>query len=107
MDEQLNDFSADLLSEKRHEIFLERLFSLGAGTWRLVRSLAGDLPEMQVRLNALERVTEPELYATWLDHPGVARGFCVIIFFSTSTLWSYTALLNKQNVLDKLSEAKL
>lgn len=99
--DELNDFMADLLSERQNEAFLRALFWGKPGIWSSVSTLCTDLEEMKHRLSLLEEEAGDSLVATWLEYPDPANseGFCLIIFFAPLMMWRSTAIYNQALLL--------
>jgi hypothetical protein len=93
------DYCADLLSERRNEKFLLSLFRRPKGEWAGVRSLCGEtatpLPP--------EKGPGSDLVVVWLDEPNDLDGYCTILFFSPTELWSNAAIYNRVLLLESRS----
>ncbi len=99
MEEEYSSISADLLSQKGYKEFLKHLGSKEAGVWVEVASLTVGAMEAFVRLKSLEGNKDAKLHVMWTEHPEVPEGYCVIVFFLLSTLWSYGGFTSRGNLL--------
>ena len=83
LSDRLNLACGDILSEKKNELALVRLFTdVRPGQWMSLRdSLPADLTE--------------EVFAAWLDLPGETfAAFRLVIFFHEESGWTLTATYN-------------
>lgn len=101
IEDELNNFMADLLSERQNELFLHALFWGKPGTWQRVSTLCVGLESMKQHLDQLEQESGDHLSATWLEYPEQvdSEGFCLIVFFTPMLMWSNTAIYNKALLL--------
>lgn len=101
LENDLNDFMADLLSARQNEPFLHALFWGKPGTWSSVSTLCADLEEMKHRLSLLETEAGDSLVATWLECPEPANSedFCLIVFFAPLVMWRNMAVYNQALLL--------
>ncbi|SRR6266404_342696 len=101
-EEQLEDFVADLLSEKKYQGVIERLFSEPKGVWAPVKTLCTGYVDAGAAGEWTGRLGEEELLAVWLDYPGTNEneGLSVIVFFYPQSYWSKIAFYNR-NTLPK------
>jgi hypothetical protein len=99
VEDELSDFTADLLSERQFEPLLEQLFAKAPGRWLAVAPLLGEA--MSERLEPIEATSEGTLLITWMDHPEsfYGDGYCTVAFFVESILWSSIAVYNQQRLL--------
>lgn len=100
-EDELNDFVADLLAERRNEPFLYGLFLTKPGQWVSVSALCRDLMPMSHRLDLLQQRLNDSLFVTQLEYPdGVdSQGFRLIAFFAPMYMWSSTAVYNQAHLL--------
>lgn len=80
----LQELCADIVSEKRYEPALLRLFGEKPGAWMTTKSLCEA---------ARQPVPGAKATVTWLPAPG-EPDYAVILFFDPDSLWSTTALYN-------------
>jgi len=101
IEDELNDFMADLLSERQNEAFLHALFWAKPGAWQRVSALCIGLGSMLQQIDRLEQESGDYLSATWLEYPDQEdnEGFCLIVFFAPMLMWSNTAIYNKALLL--------
>lgn len=99
--EQLDDFIADLLTEKKHQRVIERLFSKAKGVWVPVKTLCTDHGDLDEAWQRIGRLGQEELLAVWLDYPGTTEneGLAVIVFFYPQDYWSKIAFYNRNTLL--------
>ena len=76
----LEDLAADLVSERRHEPLLTRLFAAEPGVWHDLDALAEGLPLVRDRLAELDALP---IHVSWIDLPTSIHGdgYCTITFF--------------------------
>ena len=101
-EEQLDDLVADLLSQKKYQGVIERLFAQSKGVWASVKVLCTGYADRETAWEWIGRLSEEELVTAWLDYPGTAEseGLAVILFFYTRSYWSKAAFYNR-NALPK------
>jgi hypothetical protein len=104
-EEQLEDFVADLLSQKKYQGVVERLFAHGKGAWAPLKALYTGYVDLDGAWEWVGRLGEEELVTTWLDYPGTheSEGLAVILFFYPRLYWSKTAFYNR-NLLPKRAD---
>ncbi|WP_017660870.1 hypothetical protein [Baaleninema simplex] len=97
VEENLSDIAAELLSSRRNEDFLERLFSVESGKWIDMPPLCKGLIEIEEQLEEAGKSFREAPQVTWLPYssPCYEQGFCIIIFFVEDLHWSSVALYNK------------
>ena len=100
LEERLEDLVADLLSRKKYQGIVQRLFAEAKGTWVSVKSLCSGFPNTEALRDGLDQLGEYDLLATWLDYPGTPEdaGQALIVFFAPASYWSKAAFYNR-NVL--------
>jgi hypothetical protein len=105
-EEQLDDFVADLLCQKKYQGVIQRLFSEAKGVWVPVKALCEGYVDADGARERMNRLGEEALVAVWLDYPGTneSEGQAVIVFFCPRLYWSKTAFYNR-NTLPKLEPA--
>ncbi len=98
MEEEYSDICADLIISHGHEKFLRQLGTHKSGTLVEAASLAGGSSKYAFRLHMLEEQQDWRLYVMWTEHPEEPENYCVIIFFLSPTLWSYSAIARKSGL---------
>lgn len=93
----LDAFVPDLVSLKKYEGFLRRLFECEKGVWHKVKALCDVLPETAGVFDALDKVTDGDLVVVWLDHPG-APEFAYVHFFADEYFWKTSAICRRMSV---------
>lgn len=94
LEDELADFTADLLALKSNEHVLQRLFSEPAGVW----SDVGSFVESHQTSESLKLIYDGALQVTWLDHPELDSGYCLVLFYADSVGWNNLAIYNKANI---------
>ncbi|MEB3232496.1 MAG: hypothetical protein VKJ64_15915 [Leptolyngbyaceae bacterium] len=95
LEDELVDFTADLLSLRQSESVLSRLFHQPTGTWTDLRSLL-DADDCHLEmLETLQKDCDGVLRVTWLNHPELDQGYCLILFYLDALNWNQLALYNK------------
>ncbi|MEL7225813.1 MAG: hypothetical protein AAGL17_13410 [Cyanobacteria bacterium J06576_12] len=95
IEDEIADFTADLLSLAANEPILERLFTQSAGTWTNLTDFleADDLTAQEVA--SLQSACKGLLRVTWLEHPELESGYCLVLFYVDSLGWNSLASYNK------------
>lgn len=93
--EELTDFTADLLALKVHEVFLERLFAKPRGGWSDLADFFDKDEQVSHKLASLQTNCEGTLWVTWLVHPELVKGYCLVLFYVDSLAWNNLAVYNK------------
>lgn len=103
LEETLTDITADLLTEDRNALFLERLFAREPGRWEDLSTLCEGLPE-EARLRAVREAFAGDLRATWLEDPDSAYGpgFSTILFYSAALGWSQVTPYNRELFFEEI-----
>jgi hypothetical protein len=93
--EVLSAISADLVSDSTFLPCLRRLFSYPQGKWQELIDIVDGEDKMLDTLEDLGPDFAP-IYVTWLPFQKSenGNGYCLIIFYLESQLWSFTALFN-------------
>jgi hypothetical protein len=104
LSDQLAEFTADLVSLRRHEPFLVKLFSKEVGSWLDVISFCLALGSAPHTLKPLQEALDGALFATWLDHPEASDGYCTVLFFAPDALWSNAVVYHKQRLSPKRTQ---
>ena len=93
-DFELADVCADLVSLRDFESFVWHLLQMERARWRPVAEVLFDAG---LACPALERLGA-ELFVTWLEDPGSAEDYTVIVFYDRDSKWSMTAEYNRQRL---------
>jgi hypothetical protein len=96
---RLEDLIADLLSHKKYQEIVQRLFSRGKGEWVSVKELcAGSAGP--VGMGECLHQLEGELLAVWLDYPGTSasEGQALLVFFYPESYRSKAAFYNRKTL---------
>ena len=95
IEDELADFTADLLALRANEYFLKRLFKEPVGSWsNLASFLKGHPPAIQA-VEKLQTDCNGIVQVTWLEHPQMAPGYCLILFYVDSLGWNNLAVYNR------------
>jgi hypothetical protein len=93
LEDELLDFTGDLLAFKANEHFLVELFSHSSGQWIDVKTI---VPErLTPTVTALEVASEGQLQVTWLSHPEMNEEYCLVLFFMESLGWDHLAVYHR------------
>ncbi len=97
LEEQLEDLVADLLSFKKYQGVVQRLFAEAKGTWVSAKALCSGNPSAETLRDGLAQLGEDDLFATWLDYPDTPEGagHALVVFFSPASYWSKAAFYNR------------
>jgi len=95
LEDELVDFTADLLSLRQSESVLGRLFHQPMGTWIDLLSLLDTNNCNLEMLETLQKDCDGVLRGTWLNHPELDQGYCLILFYMDALNWNQLALYNK------------
>jgi hypothetical protein len=100
----LDNLTADLVSESKYQPFVPRLFRAKKATWIPVKELCATLAGAAAALKTIEKRVESDLVVTWLDYPQVdgAVGYALVLFFLEDWYWSKAAWFNC-NTLPRLA----
>jgi hypothetical protein len=92
----LDDVSADLVQQERHEGILRKLFARQSGQWQPLEELCRGHAAAIALIAKLGDISG-SVMVTWLDYPDSANGdgFAVVVFFEESLLWHTIALCNR------------
>ena len=100
LEDSLSSVCADLLSERRFEPFVHRLFANPAGTWLRVVDGCVDLKQLASHVGGVIREHAEELQVTHLPWPEPdSDGNSLVVFVHRSELWSTTATYNRQRLM--------
>jgi hypothetical protein len=97
IEEEWADFTADLLSLRSNEYLLKNLFSHPIGQWLNFSDLLDNQVDRQ-QLNTLQTDCAGTLQVTWLGHPQLDRGYCLVLFYVDSLDWNNLSLYNKSRL---------
>ena len=97
LEENLSNVAADLLSERRFEPFVRRLFAVQPGVWQGVASCCSGLPILpKFAVEVFSEHSETFL-VSYLPWPGIPDGdpYALVFFVHADNYWSTTALYNR------------
>lgn len=89
--ELLDAFVPDLITDKKYEGFLAKLFDCEKGVWLSVKTLCEGLGESAAVFERLARLTDSELAVVWLDHPQ-CDGYAYVHFYLDTFFWTNSAI---------------
>lgn len=92
--ELLERFVPDLLSLKRNEGFLVRLFASERGKWLSVAELCRGVVDSADFFGKLAPLTTRELLVVWLDHPSSEGEYGYVHFYLQDYFWTRSAIYN-------------
>ena len=95
IEEELTDFTDDLLALKANEVFLEQLFAQPIGRWSDLAGFFDKDEQTSHKLASLQANCGGTLRVTWLEHPELAKGYCLVLFYVDSLAWNNLAVYNK------------
>jgi hypothetical protein len=98
IEEEWADFTADLLSLRSNESLLKNLFFHPIGQWLNFSDLLGKQDDIRQQLNKLQTDCAGILQVTWLGHPQLDRGYCLVLFYVDSLDWNNLSLYNKSRL---------
>lgn len=108
--DELDEFLFYLISYRHYFPFLERLFSVKAGEWLDLESICDDYEHITTRLQRLRRAKalRAPVDVTWLDysHCSDGEGYCLIVFYCRTPLWSTNIIYNKRYILQIMNKIK-
>jgi hypothetical protein len=95
--ERLSNVAADLLSERRFEPFIRRLFAVVPGAWQGVADCCSGLPAPPRFAAEIFAEHTDSFVVTHLQWPGSAEGdsYALVLFVHTEVLWSTIAVYNR------------
>jgi hypothetical protein len=99
LEDELLDFTADLLGLKPNQPFLAGLFAQPSGRWMNVGDLVAG--EMRRTLMELETFSEGQLQVTWLNHPETSDDYCLVLFLMESLGWDNLAIYHRKLISDR------
>lgn len=94
LEDELADFTADLLALQSNQPFLKALFAYPSGHWMNLQDLC-DLSSVTNALASLEAQGQGQLRVTWLEHPETSLDYCLILFYMNSLGWNSLALYHR------------
>ncbi len=95
LEDELADFTADLLALQANEPILKRLFNKPAGSWSSVT----DFFDETSLIEDIQSDCDGTLQITWLEPPELDSGYCLVLFYMASLGWNSLALYNKARCL--------
>jgi hypothetical protein len=102
--EQLETLCADIVSLRRSEPVMRRLFRVGMAEWRSAAHLCDGLPELAAAIAELERRTGDSLRVMWVDRPwGEVADHCLVIFYLEGMISGFFAIYNHGRLALQLS----
>jgi hypothetical protein len=95
--ETLSVIAADLLSEKRFEPFIRRLFADPPGVWHRVADLCTEMGDLPHGATEVFNLQAEQFQVTYLPWPEAVAGHadCLILFIHDVELWSTIAYFNR------------
>jgi hypothetical protein len=95
-DERLSSIAADLLSERRYEPFVRRLFASPPGEWQGVAACCSGLPVLPDFSGNVFAEHAESFVVTHLPWPGSPDGdrYALVVFVHLEELWSTVASYN-------------
>ena len=95
--ERLSNVAADLLSERRFELFIHRLLAVAPGAWQAVADCCSGLPALPGFAAEVFAEHADTFVVTHLQRPGSAEGdpYALVLFVHSEELWSTIALYNR------------
>lgn len=92
-DDQSLAFCIDLVSLRRHEPFLLKLFNeRQCGVWGVVKQICEEV-------GISGSVVKPDMVVVWLLDPFGDSGYAIILFYDDELNQSFTAHYNKRRLL--------
>ena len=104
LEEELFDFTADLLTLKVNLSFLEVVLAQPQGQWVNVATAVQDLEISSETLQALEAAAKGQLQVTWLNHPETSDDYCLVLFFMESLNWNNLAVYHRKLISKPIEE---
>lgn len=104
IEDELADFTADLLALRANELVLQGLFENPLGNWSDLANFLDGPSEIAEKLTFLQTECDGTLQVTWLEHPELDQGYCLVLFYMDSLGWNSLALYNKAR-LENLEKA--
>lgn len=98
-EDELADFTADLLALKSNQPFLKALFAQPTGCWLELKNLCSNLDTVLRDLTALEARGRGQLRVTWLEHPQTSPDYCLVLFYFDTLGWNSLALYHRSQVV--------
>jgi hypothetical protein len=99
LEDELLDFTADLLALKDNQAFVLALFGVPSGQWMNVDAMLSDRPAVQAQLRELEAMAQGQLQVVWLQHPETSAAYSLVLFFMESLGWDNLAVYHRELVL--------
>jgi hypothetical protein len=100
LEDELADFTADLLALKSNQPFLKALFDQPPGYWLELKTLCSNLNNaVMIDLAALEAQGQGQLRVTWLEHPETSLDYCLVLFYFDSLGWNSLALYHRSQIV--------
>jgi hypothetical protein len=96
LEDELLDFTADLLGLRVNQPFLATLFAQPSGAWINLKTSIQGLPGMRKQLMELEASGGGTLQVTWLPHPETSDAYCLVLFFMESLGWDHLAVYHRE-----------
>ncbi len=95
--ERLSNVAADLLSERRFEPFIRRLFAVSPGTFQAVADCCSGLPALPGFAAEVFAEHGDSFLVTHLPWPGSPENdtYTLVLFVHTEELWSTIAVYNR------------
>lgn len=84
LQDELLDFTADLLALKVNQPFIAGLLAHLKGQWVNVATITQNMAQVSQALMALEASSSGRLQVIWLNHPETNDDYCLVLFFMES-----------------------
>jgi hypothetical protein len=102
LEDMLSSVCADLLSERRFEPFVRRLFASPSGSWQSVAECCNGLPALPSLASELFAAHAEALVVTYLPWPDPdSSGNVLVLFVHSGELWSTIAAYNRQRLSEQ------
>ena len=99
LEDSLSSVCADLLSERRFESFVRRLFASPPGAWQRVADCCSGMPELPRHAAEVFANHAAALVVTHLPWPEPdSAGYAMVLFVHPGELWSTIAAYNRRRL---------
>ncbi len=101
IEDELADFTADLLTLRTSEYILSRLFAEPAGSWSNLASFLEGHQQAVQEVEKFQTDCNGTVQVTWLEHPKLDHGHCLVLFYVDSLGWNNLAVYNRARLQRK------